>query len=96
VLNAFSTAVNVRRGRTLGDLMTSMHVANSKLRDRATRICIAATACTAEQAATALHSADDDIAAAIVMLARGTDPATAKQLLDASGGALRTALEQSG
>jgi N-acetylmuramic acid 6-phosphate etherase len=45
VLNAFSTALMVRRGRTLGDLMTSMHVANSKLRDRATRICQAATGC---------------------------------------------------
>ena len=45
VLNAFSTALMVRRGRTLGDLMTSMRVANAKLRDRATRICIAAAGC---------------------------------------------------
>ena len=33
VLNTFSTALMVRRGRTLGDLMTSMRVANAKLRD---------------------------------------------------------------
>ena len=96
VLNAFSTAVNVRRGRTLGDLMTSMRVANSKLRDRATRICMAATGCTPEQAATALQAAQDDISTAIVMLARGVDRATARQRLDATDGALRDALRQSG
>jgi N-acetylmuramic acid 6-phosphate etherase len=96
VLNAFSTAVNVRRGRTLGDLMTSMRVANSKLRDRATRICIAATGCTATEAATALDAAQDHIPTAIVMLARTADEATARRLLDATGGALRDALEQSG
>ena len=45
VLNALSTAVMVRSGRTLGDLMTSMRVANDKLRDRATRICMAAAGC---------------------------------------------------
>jgi N-acetylmuramic acid 6-phosphate etherase len=96
VLNAFSTAVMVRRGRTLGDLMTSMRVANSKLRDRATRICIAATGCSEADARIALTTAQDDISLAIVMLARATDAATARALLDASGGALRTALGQSG
>ncbi len=69
VLNAFSTALMVRRGRTLGDLMTSMHVANSKLRDRATRICQAATGCDEDAARRALAEAGDDIAVAIVMLA---------------------------
>jgi N-acetylmuramic acid 6-phosphate etherase len=96
VLNAFSTAVMVRRGRTLGDLMTSMRVANSKLRDRATRICIAATGCTEPEAQQALAAAQDDISLAVVMLARGADERTARALLDASGGNLRVALEQSG
>jgi N-acetylmuramic acid 6-phosphate etherase len=93
VLNAFSTAVMVRRGRTLGDLMTSMRVANAKLRDRAVRICVAATGCREEQARAALASADDDISLAVVMLARGADAATARTLLDATGGNLRRALE---
>lgn len=96
VLNAFSTAVMVRRGRTLGDLMTSMRVANSKLRDRATRICVAAAGCTEQEARSALHSADDDISVAVVMLARNLDAPGARALLDASNGALRSALEQSG
>jgi N-acetylmuramic acid 6-phosphate etherase len=92
VLNAFSTAVMVRRGRTLGDLMTSMRVANAKLRDRAVRICIAATGCGEEQAGTALAAAGDDISLAVVMLARDADAATARTLLDATGGNLRRAM----
>jgi N-acetylmuramic acid 6-phosphate etherase len=96
VLNAFSTAVMVRRGRTLGDLMTSMRVANAKLRDRAVRICAAATGCTADAAVHALADAQDDIALAVVMLARDADAAAARTLLDAAGGNLRAALAQSG
>ena len=62
----------VRRGRTLGDLMTSMRVANSKLRDRATRIAMAATGCDEDAARRALAEAGDDISVAIVMLAPRT------------------------
>jgi N-acetylmuramic acid 6-phosphate etherase len=96
VLNAFSTAVMVRRGRTLGDLMTSMRVANAKLRDRATRVCMAATDCDEEAARAALAAASDDISLAIVMLARGVDAAAARALLERTGGALRAALGAGG
>jgi N-acetylmuramic acid 6-phosphate etherase len=92
VLNAFSTAVMVRRGRTLGDLMTSMRVANSKLRDRAARICEAATGCDEAAASSALAAADDDIAVAIVMIARGAEADAARAALAAAGGNLRRAL----
>jgi N-acetylmuramic acid 6-phosphate etherase len=93
VLNAFSTAVMVRRGRTLGDLMTSMRVANAKLRDRAARICIAAAGCDEAAARAALAAAGDDVSLAIVMLARGVDADAGRALLERSGGALRAALE---
>ena len=93
VLNTFSTALMVRGGRTLGDLMTSMRVANDKLRDRATRIAVAATGCDEQRAREALAAAGDDISLAVVMLARGLDPAAARAALDAAGGALRPALE---
>ena len=63
VLNTFSTALMVRRGRTLGDLMTSMRVANGKLRDRAIRICMAAADCDEAAARAALAAAGDDISA---------------------------------
>jgi len=93
VLNAFSTAVMVRRGRTLGDLMTSMRVANDKLRDRAARVCMAATGCDEDAARAALAAAKDDVTLAIVMLARGVDAAAGRALLEATAGALRPALE---
>jgi N-acetylmuramic acid 6-phosphate etherase len=93
VLNAFSTAVMVRRGRTLGDLMTSMRVANEKLRDRATRVCMAAAGCDERRARAGLAAAGDDVALAVVMLVRGVDAGAARALLEASGGAVRTALE---
>jgi N-acetylmuramic acid 6-phosphate etherase len=93
VLNAFSTAVMVRRGRTLGDLMTSMRVANAKLRDRAARICIAATGCTEEAAHTALAASAADVALAVVMLAHDADATTARALLEATAGNVRRALE---
>ena len=93
VLNTFSTSLMVRRGRTLGDLMTSMRVANGKLRDRAIRICMAAADCDETTARAALAAAGDDISLAIVMLARGLDAAAARTALDTAGGALRAALE---
>jgi len=93
VLNAFSTAVMVRRGRTLGDLMTSMRVANDKLRDRAARVCMAAAGCDEDAARAALAAAQDDVTLAIVMLARRVDAAAGRALLEATAGALRPALE---
>ena len=73
VLNAFSTAVMVRRGRTVGNLMASLRVANDKLRERAVRICMAATGAAEADARAALGAADDDARVAILMLAHGLD-----------------------
>jgi N-acetylmuramic acid 6-phosphate etherase len=70
-----------------------MHVANSKLRDRATRICQTATGCDDDAARRALAEAGDDIAVAIVMLARGADAGAATAALEAAGGNLRRALQ---
>ena len=66
VLNAFSTAVMVRRGRTVGNLMASLRVANDKLRERAVRICMAATGAAEADARAALGAADDDARVAIL------------------------------
>ena len=95
VLNAFSTALMVRRGRTLGDLMTAMRVANSKLRERAVRICQAATGCDEQTARSALAAAGDDIAVAVLMVARDATATAARAKLDAAGGNLRRALTES-
>jgi N-acetylmuramic acid 6-phosphate etherase len=92
ILNAFSTAVMVRRGRTLGNLMACMRVANEKLRDRAIRICVTATGCTEDAAADALAAAGDDLPVAVVSLARDVDARQARRYLDAAGGAIGQAL----
>jgi N-acetylmuramic acid 6-phosphate etherase len=92
VLNAFSTAVMVRRGRTLGNLMVGMRVANEKLRGRAAGVCVAATGCTDAEARAALAAAGDDLAVAVVSLLREVSADEARRRLAATGGAVRAAL----
>jgi N-acetylmuramic acid 6-phosphate etherase len=94
VLNAFSTAVMVRRGRTYGNLMAGMRVANDKLRGRAVAVCVLATGCTEAEARQALEAAHDDVGQALVMLVGHVDAATARQRLDATQGAIRRAAEK--
>ena len=77
-LNAFSTALMVRRGRTYGNLMSSMRVANAKLRERAVRICCLAAGCDDERARAALAGAGDEIEVALVMLLADVDAAAAR------------------
>jgi N-acetylmuramic acid 6-phosphate etherase len=84
-LNAFSTALMVRRGRTYGNLMSGMRVANAKLRERAVRICCLAAGCGEDAARTALGAADDDLEVALVVLLAGVDPGEAKARLVATG-----------
>ena len=92
VLNAFSTAVMVRRGRTVGNLMASLRVANDKLRERAVRVCVAATGRPEPEAREALAAADDDVSVAILMLAGGLDAPAARARLEAHGGAIGRAI----
>jgi N-acetylmuramic acid 6-phosphate etherase len=84
-LNAFSTALMVRRGRTYGNLMSSMRVANAKLRERAVRICCLAAACDEASARAALAGADDELEVALVMLLAGVEAGAARERLGAAG-----------
>jgi N-acetylmuramic acid 6-phosphate etherase len=84
-LNAFSAALMVRRGRTYGNLMSSMRVANSKLRERAVRICCAGAGCNEDAARAALAAASDDLEVALVMLLAGVDAEAARARLAAAG-----------
>jgi N-acetylmuramic acid 6-phosphate etherase len=84
-LNAFSTALMVRRGRTYGNLMSGMRVANAKLRERAVRICCLAAGCDEDAARTALATSDDDLEVALVVLLAGVDPTEAQARLAAAG-----------
>jgi N-acetylmuramic acid 6-phosphate etherase len=89
-LNAFSTALMVRRGRTYGNLMSSMRVANAKLRERAVRICCAGAGCEADVARATLAAAGDELEVALVMLLIGVDADTARARL-ATAGSVRKA-----
>jgi N-acetylmuramic acid 6-phosphate etherase len=84
-LNAFSTALMVRRGRTYGNLMSGMRVANAKLRERAVRVCCLAADCDEDAARAALAASADDLEVALVTLLAETDPADARARLLAAG-----------
>lgn len=66
-INAFSTAVMVRLGKTYGNLMIDVAPTNDKLRARCVRMLMQGTGATAEDAAAALADAGD-IRTALVML----------------------------
>jgi N-acetylmuramic acid 6-phosphate etherase len=93
VLGAFSTALMVRRGRTVGHLMAGMRVSNTKLRGRAVDVCVQATGCHEDAARAALERAGWQLDAAVVMLATGADAGAARERLRASGGAIEEAME---
>jgi N-acetylmuramic acid 6-phosphate etherase len=84
-LNAFSTALMVRRGRTYGNLMSGMRVANAKLRERAVRICCDGAECDEAAARAALAAAGDELEIALVMLLARVDAPAARSRLAAAG-----------
>lgn len=92
VLNMISTGAMIRLGRTYGNLMVNLRAQNAKLRQRALRVVIAATAAAPEEAERALAAADGDARTAIVMLLTGADAAAAQARLARAGGLVRAAL----
>lgn len=91
VVNALSTLVMVRTGRTFGNLMVDVRAANAKLRDRARRIVAAATAADLATAARLLSAADGEVETAIVARLTGEPPAAARARLARCGGRVRDA-----
>ncbi|GAA1950168.1 N-acetylmuramic acid 6-phosphate etherase [Kitasatospora viridis] len=85
-LNAFSTALMVRSGRTWSNLMITASTHNAKLRERAVRTL--ATACEVPEpvAAEALAAADHETPTALVALVAGVGPAEARAALAVAGG----------
>jgi N-acetylmuramic acid 6-phosphate etherase len=92
VLNAFSTALMVRRGRTIGGLMAGMRVSNTKLRGRAMNVCLEAIGCDEATARAALEEAGWQLDTALVMLATGAAADEARERLRAAGGAIERAM----
>jgi N-acetylmuramic acid 6-phosphate etherase len=91
VLNALSTLVMVRLGKTFGNLMVDVAPGNEKLRDRGRRIVEAATGVSSEDASAALEAAGGSFKAAIVMLLADVSAEEAARRL-ADGRSVREAL----
>jgi N-acetylmuramic acid 6-phosphate etherase len=92
VLNAFSTAVMVRTGRTWSNLMVDMVPLNAKLRGRTIRLLAQATGFGYEHCERALLACDNEPKAALVMLKASVDPQSARVRLAAAGGIVAAAL----
>ena len=91
VLNALSTLVMVRLGKTFGNLMVEVAPGNEKLRDRGRRIVEAATGASTDDASAALGAADGSVKVAVVMLLADVSAEDAGRRL-ADGRSVREAL----
>jgi len=94
VLNALSTLVMVRLGKTFGNLMVDVAPGNEKLRDRGRRIVEAATGASSADASSALEAAEGSVKQAVVMLLADVSAEDAGRRL-AEGRSVREALAAS-
>ncbi|WP_371528549.1 N-acetylmuramic acid 6-phosphate etherase [Streptomyces sp. NBC_01283] len=95
VLNMLSTITMIRLGKTYGNLMVDVRASNEKLRARSRRIVSLATGASDEEIETALAATDGEVKNAILTILGGVDGPTAADLLVASDGHLRAALDTS-
>ena len=95
ILNMISTAVMVRMGYVLGNLMVKVQLRNSKLIGRGRRIVSEATGCTLDKASRALETAENDVRIAILIVKYRLDREAARRHLTAAGDNLWKALESS-
>ncbi|NKZ01843.1 N-acetylmuramic acid 6-phosphate etherase [Nocardiopsis alborubida] len=91
-LNAFSTAVMVRMGRTYSNLMVGVDATNGKLRGRVVTILTQATGLDERVCAEALNAAEGDTRVALVSLLADVDAAAAARALGTARGRVRPAL----
>ena len=93
-LNMISTAVMVRMGHVLGNLMVNVQLNSEKLRGRGRRIVAEVTGCTRERAAGALADSNDNVRTAILMAKFGLDRGEAEGMLCRAGDNLWRALRE--
>jgi N-acetylmuramic acid 6-phosphate etherase len=96
LLNAFSTALMVRMGRTYSNLMVAVDPRNAKLRGRVVRILTEATGLDAAVCAAAAERAGGNCRIALVSLLADVPVEAAKQALDEAAGGVREALAVAG
>ena len=91
ILNAFSTALMARSGRTYSNLMVGFRVTNRKLQGRAIAILMEATGRAHGDCVTALRDADGRLDVALLVLRTGCSMDRAESVLE-SEGSVRAAL----
>ncbi len=94
VLNAFSTAIMVRLGRTYSNLMVDLVATNAKLRGRMLDILREATGRSAETCARALTEAGGELKTALVAVLGEVPPERARAALQRSDGHVHAALAE--
>ena len=93
VLNMISTAVMVRMGYVLGNLMVNVQLNSEKLRDRGRRIVAEVTGCKQKRAAEALAASGSNVRAAILMAKFQVGRGEAEGMLRRAGDNLWSAFE---
>ena len=92
VLNAFSTAVMIRLGRTWSNLMVDVVATNAKLRGRVVRILQEATGASDDEARLVLETAGGQLKPALLSLLAGIPVDAALDALAANGDSVAAAL----
>lgn len=92
ILNAFSTTLMIKLGRTWSNLMVDMVATNNKLRGRMLRILAEATGADEDACADALAAADGQLKPALVHLLSGASVVDAQAALDDADGRVAIAL----
>lgn len=92
-LNILSSGIMVRLGKVYGNLMVDMQPSNAKLIKRAIRLTQAATQASESEARTVLEQCGFHVKTAIVMLHKGVDAQSAREVLERFGGNVRKALQ---
>jgi N-acetylmuramic acid 6-phosphate etherase len=96
ILNAFSTTLMIKLGRTWSNLMVDMVATNNKLRGRMLRILAEATGADADACAAALAEADGELKPALVHLLTGSPISAAREALAEADGRVAVALGKLG
>ncbi|MFD1543468.1 N-acetylmuramic acid 6-phosphate etherase [Nonomuraea guangzhouensis] len=82
ILNAFSTALMIKSGRTYGNLMVGLVATNGKLAERAVRLLVEATGEDEASCRAVLTDAGGNIPEALVRLLTGCSPDQARSALE--------------
>jgi N-acetylmuramic acid 6-phosphate etherase len=94
VLNMLTTSLFVRLGKCYQNLMVDVRPTSQKLRDRARRIVMRLTRCSASRADEALREARGRVKVAVLLVARGIGQREAERYLQRAGDRLREALRE--